>query len=287
VDAAFWGAMSALSFGCADFIARFTSQRLGTARSLLGVLAIGLLPILAHVIGSDAPLTWPDAASAWLVVIYGLATALATLLLYEGLARGPITVVAPIVAGYPALVVALALLMGRNPGALHWAAMLMVLAGVLITARFVKAPVDGTRVSRSTLAIAVAASVSYAGLVAAAQAVVPVLGEASTALSGRLVAIVALLAAMGLGVGHVRPARGLEPVYPLLGLQGLLDGGGHLLLFAGSHGAYPEVAAVAGSCFGAVTTLLAYFILRERVTAPQWGGIALVFVGVASLSWPH
>jgi drug/metabolite transporter (DMT)-like permease len=149
---------------------------------------------------------------------------------------------------------------------------------MLITARFAAAPDEGARLSRSTLAIAITASVSYVGLVAAARAVVPVLGDAATALSERLIAMVALIMAIALGLGRVRPATG-APVL-LLAVQGLLDDG-HLLLFAGSHGADPEIAAVAGSCFGAVTTLLGYLILREPVSAQQWGSIAMVFAGVA------
>jgi drug/metabolite transporter (DMT)-like permease len=41
---------------------------------------------------------------------------------------------------------------------------------------------------------------------------------------------------------------------------------------------------VAASTFGAVTTLLARFILKEPVSGPQWLGIALIVVGVGALS---
>ena len=67
-------------------------------------------------------------------------------------------------------------------------------------------------------------------------------------------------------------------------MQGILDIGGHLLLFAGSQGGQPHIVAVVASSFGAITTLLGYFVLREKVSLPQWSGIALVFVGVAVLS---
>jgi uncharacterized membrane protein len=102
MDAALLGAISALSFGSADFIARFTSQRLGPAPSLLAVLAIGLVPILIYFAVLGAPLRrLDDAASTSLVMIYGFTTAFAMLLLYEGLARGPVTVVAPMVGRLP------------------------------------------------------------------------------------------------------------------------------------------------------------------------------------------
>ena len=38
--------------------------------------------------------------------------------------------------------------------------------------------------------------------------------------------------------------------------------------------------------FGAVTAVLAWAILKERIGPVQWAGIALIFVGVTMLSWP-
>ena len=74
--------------------------------------------------------------------------------------------------------------------------------------------------------------------------------------------------------------------WPVLIAQGLLDGGGYLALFAGSHGADTELAAVTASAFGAVTALLGRVFLREEMTWRQWAGIVLIFAGVAALSWP-
>ena len=284
MDAALWGALSALSFGSADFLARFTGRRLGPVRCLFWALLVGLLPIGAHLVFSGAPLVRPTGANLWLILAYGVLIAVATLLLYEGLARGPVTVVAPVVAGYPAVVVLFALLSGRQPGALQLLATGVVIAGALVTARYGEAEKEGGPVSLATLGIAVAAALSYAVLVIAGQAAVPAVGHVQTALYGRVLAVPLVMLLIGLSAKKAAGPGPGAPIYAFLTLQGALDGGGHLLLFLGSRGANPEIAAVTGSCFGAVTTLLAYFILRERVTAGQWGGIALVFSGVLALS---
>ena len=283
MDAAVWGAFSALSFGTADFIARFTGRRFGAAKAVLWVLIVGMLPMIALLLWTRSPIAVSGPASAGTVVVYGLATALATALLYEALARGPVTVVAPIVGAYPAYVVALALIAGRNPGLAALAATTAVLLGAFLTARFAEEHAGQAVLTRSTLVIALGASLSYAGLVITGQAVVPVFGDAQTALAGRMVAITAILLYLWWRP-LADPATAGTGLWTLLAVQGLLDGGAYLLLFLGSHGSNPEIAAVAGSCFGAVTTLLAYFILRERVTLPQWAGIVLVFTGVATLS---
>jgi drug/metabolite transporter (DMT)-like permease len=282
MDGAIWGALSALSFGTADFFARFTGRRLGTNLSLALVLVVGLLPTGAYLILSGSSLRLAG-DHVWLVLAYGAGTAVATKLLYEALARGPVTVVAPIVAAYPAFVVLFASAMGRNPGALQLAATVVVLAGALVTARFSE-PDTETTLSRQALLIAVAASLSYAGLVVAGQAATPAIGAAQTALWGRIVAILVILPITLLGASRAPANRSIKAIYLLVGLQGVLDGGGHLLLFAGSHGPHPEIAAVAGSCFGAVTALLAWIVLSERVAPLQWVGMVLVFAGVAALS---
>ena len=85
------------------------------------------------------------------------------------------------------------------------------------------------------------------------------------------------------------PFRRRPPVmqrrwWPLLALQGLLDGAGYLALLVGSEGPGSAVAVVVASAFGAVTVVLARLFLREAMTWPQWVGIALVVGGVAVLS---
>jgi len=284
MNPAVWGGLCALGLGGADFVARYTSRAFGAANALLGMLAVGAVVLTAWVWIADPPFVW-TASGLWLLAVNGVATTVMTLLLYKALARGPVSIVAPIVASHPVLVVALAVALGSRPSALQWVAMAATLVGVLVVAacaRQFEAPgVVSRRDLRVTVSIAVAAAVAYAVLVSAGQAAVPIYGELQTLWLGRLVSLgsIALLFV----------ARRDRPTLPwrwwpvLLG-QGLLDAAGYLFLFAGSHGSNPEIAAVAGSTFGAVTTLLARFVLREAIGALQWGGVVLVFAGVAVLA---
>ena len=284
MNPAVWGGLCALGLGGADFVARYTSRAFGAANALLGMLAVGAVVLAAWVWIADPPFVW-TASGLWLLAVNGVATTVMTLLLYKALARGPVSIVAPIVASHPVLVVALAVALGSRPSVVQWAAMAATLIGVLAVAacaRQFEAPgVVSRRDLRVTVSIAVAAAVAYAVLVSAGQAAVPIYGEVQTLWLGRLVSLgsIALLFV----------ARRDRPNLPwrwwpvLLG-QGLLDAAGYLFLFAGSHGSNPEIAAVAGSTFGAVTTLLARFVLREAIGALQWGGVVLVFAGVAVLA---
>ena len=115
---ALWGLLTALGWGGADFIARFTGRALGHGRALLGVLLVGSLVMPAVFWLSGAPFV-AELSALWLLALAGLGVTLATLLLYWGLARGPISIVSPIVASFPALNLLFAVLIGIRPGVLY------------------------------------------------------------------------------------------------------------------------------------------------------------------------
>jgi drug/metabolite transporter (DMT)-like permease len=286
MDTVALGALSAVSLGSADFIARFTSRQFGAASGLLGVLVLSALVLTAYLAFVGFPTRWP-LGSAWLLVAYGMATALATLLLYEALARGPVTIAAPIVSAHPALIVGSATVLGNPSGPIQLLAIAATIGGAVITARFTtETSLDRSAgAARGAVAIATAACICYAALVVFGQKATLIYGDLQTVWGGRIVAILTILPLI-----YFLPVRERGPgplsriMLPLLALQGVLDIGGHLLLFAGSQGAQPQIVAVVASSFGAVTTLFGFFILRERVSLPQWSGIVLVFVGVAVLS---
>jgi drug/metabolite transporter (DMT)-like permease len=175
--------------------------------------------------------------------------------------------------------------MGSRPDALQWAAMGVTVLGAVLVARsaggFAASGGYTSEHLRRTIVIAGAASVVYAVLVVAGQAAVPIYGELQTLWLGRWVGIATVLAVFA----AQRRAPGL-PLrwWPLIGLQSLLDATGYLALFAGSRGEGSEIAAVAASAFGAITTVLARIFLREMMGPVQWIGVAFVFFGVAVLS---
>jgi len=73
-------------------------------------------------------------------------------------------------------------------------------------------------------------------------------------------------------------------LWPLILAQGILDSGAYLALLAGSHGEGKAIAVVVASTFSAITVLLAWAFLRERMKPPQWLGAGMVVLGVAALS---
>lgn len=183
-----------MSLGTADCAARFSSRALGHASALFGMLVVGAVVFTLWVWASGSPLVWTS-AGLWLLAVNGVAVTVAILHLYRGLARGPISIVAPIVASHPALVVALSVAMGSRPDAGQWGALVVTLAGAIVIAgcarRFAGLGLATQRDLRLTVTIAGCSSLAYAVLISAGQVAVPIHGELQTLWVGRVISFAA------------------------------------------------------------------------------------------------
>jgi drug/metabolite transporter (DMT)-like permease len=284
MNAALWGVASALGWGIADFAARFSGRRLGADVALFGMLLVGATALTIAVLAIGLP---PRASAlGWTLVIgSGAATLVAMLLLYDGLARGPVTIVAPIVGAYPVVNIAFSLARGARPEALQWAAMAAVLAGVVIVARSAGRfeSVEGLSAAaiRRSIGVALGAAVAFGFALGAAQEATPVFGELQTVWIGRIVSFVLLATLFAM---RQRTPRIPAAWWPLLALQGLLDAGAYVTLLFGGHGPGSEIAVVVSSSFSVVTVVLARIFLREPMGALQWIGVAAIVGGVGGLS---
>src|SRR5829696_9242138 len=96
------GIAAALSWGLADFAARFTGRAVGPVLATLAMLATSAAALTLYVGWHGAEVDWRW-QSLLLPALSGVGIAGATLLLYYGLATGPLTIVSPIAGSYPAL----------------------------------------------------------------------------------------------------------------------------------------------------------------------------------------
>jgi drug/metabolite transporter (DMT)-like permease len=278
-----WGAGCAICWGTADFVARFSGRAIGHHSSLLGMLGIGAALLTLWMLLERPQFAWSiDAAT--LVLLSGSCLMAGTLWLYLGVARGPISIVEPIVCSYPLVTVALTMLDGHSPGPCQAAFMAVTIVGVLVVARSTDSHVAGGHdalLLRGTIAASLASAAAFGLGVYFAQRALPEIGELPTLWSTRLVSLAALIVLMA--ALRQRP-RLPSSWWPALGSQGVLDTGGYALLLQAGYGAGSGVAAVTASSYGVISTLLAWLILKERIGWGQWGGIGLAFGGVAGLS---
>ena len=132
-----WGCLSALCLGSADFMARFGTRAFGARSVYLVVLAIGGTLLTVAVLASGTPIVWSPPGLA-LSALHGVSVVVMSVLLYTALARGPISMVAPIVAAHPVLVLAFAFATGQRPSLGQWLAMAAIVAGVIAVARYAR-----------------------------------------------------------------------------------------------------------------------------------------------------
>ena len=276
------GLASALGLGTADFMARFSARALGATLTYAVVLLIGAVVTTIWVVVSGAELIWSPYGCA-IAVAHGISVSVMCILLYEGMARGPIAVVAPIVASHPVPVLIVNVLMGVRPSAVQWGAMaVVILGGVLISRHAISdAEPSQAKANRTTILIALGACFAYVAIVLTAQTATPLIGELQTMWIGRWAGLVFIALILAIQRASVRVPRSW---WPFVGLQGALDSLGYLAFLAGANSASPHVTMVVASAFSVVTVLLARVVINEQISRLQWFAIALIAAGTAVLS---
>ena len=279
-----WGLIGAAAFGTGDFIARIAGRGIGPQSTTLGMLIAGAATFWIWILVADLPLVLSPKAFA-LVVPAGLVVMFATLLFFIALTRGPVSVVAPIGAGFPVWVVVFGLALGIVPLLEQFAAMAVVMVGVVIVTRFSDPKGDDIQGGGGiwpTVFMTLAVTMMFGGVIYAARDASVVLGEIQATAWMRVVSLAAMAAFVWI--------RGLSfriaPVWwPAVLAIGFLDTVAFLALLFGARGEGAPLAAVAMSSYTVITVVLARFFLKENVPPRQWIGIAIVVAGVAILSY--
>jgi drug/metabolite transporter (DMT)-like permease len=279
--AVFLGLAVAASYGAADFFGGLASKRATSWSVVLLAQYVGLAVLTLLLLADrDASPTGADlllGAAASSVGVVGVG------LLYLGLARGPMGVVAPITAVGSAVVpVAWGLVSGERPAVLALAGVGLALVAVVLVARTTaEAAVPATaHIARSTLVVAVAAGLAF-GMVFV---LLSHTGDDSVfwpLLSGRLASTTALLAVLAVLRRPLVPGGGTPPIVVL---TGVFDVGANALFLLASREGLLSLVSVLSSLYPAVTVVLARAVLHERLLRHQVAGLALALLGVALIA---
>ena len=68
--------------------------------------------------------------------------------------------------------------------------------------------------------------------------------------------------------------------WPIIALNGVLDIGGNAFYILSGQLGRLDVSAVLGSLYPGATVVLAWFLLKERLSRTQWVGIISAFVAI-------
>jgi len=287
------GLSAALSWGAADFLARYSSRNIGAYRTLFFMQAAGFLSASVYIAcrhESAAALARAAAEHAGLAVFLGAASGLSMLAFYSALEKGTLSLVAPIASSYPALTVLLAYASGERLTRLRIAGIALTLGGVVLASmghtpagEAVREAAGGRGKLDPGVWLAIASSAGFGVTYwALGFHAIPAWGGIDTVWIQRLSTLVWLGAAtMPLGRSLALP---VGSGWWLVGAVGVLDAGGFLLSNMGFQREQVGVVTVLGSLFGAVTLILAFAILGERLSRRQWVGVGMIFAGIVLIN---
>lgn len=287
------GLAAAVCWGAADFFARYATRLVGTYRTLLFMQFLGFVGLSIYLIASG---TWRHLLfnvgwQTWLWTLLAIfLNIVSSLALYRAFEVGVITIVSPIAASYAALTVLLAVLAGEVISQTHGIGIAASLLGVVLAATPItwklgaRAIVNATtapRTSRFTggIGLAMLASVGYGiAFWLFGFRVTPVLGGILPVWLVRLITPCVLAIFAPITRQSIRVPRGR--VWWYIAGVGILDTAAFVAATVGYTTAQVSIVSVLASLFSAVTVLLAWIFLRERLQWNQWLGVGIIFIGV-------
>jgi drug/metabolite transporter (DMT)-like permease len=274
------GLAAALCWGFADYIAALASRSAGALRVVLGfhLLATLGLGIACVATGALDDVTWDNIPPFFGIGALGAASYLA---FYRALAIGPISIVSPIVSGYAAVTVILAvIIIGDRLSAGELAALFIVLLGVALASSDLAQLHRIDRGQAVGLLLAVVAMGAIGAFVFGVAYYAEELGWLAPIFLGR--------AFSTLFIGAVAAAKrelpGRDPRYwRAVSLIALVDTAGYVAFNVGARNAETAVVATASAPYSIVPIILGVVLLHERPARIQWLGIVLTVAGVVLL----
>jgi drug/metabolite transporter (DMT)-like permease len=269
------GLGAALAWATTTLCSARASRSIGSLPTLAWVMLVGFGPAVAAVLVAGG--STPEGSQIGWLLLSGLGNVAGLGLVYAGVRRGKIGVVAPIASTEGAVAAVMAIALGEDLSAGVAAALVVAVVGVALAAA-----ARGTegRTPPAAVAFACAAALSFGGSIYATGRVSQELSIAWALLPARAVGVLLvtlpLFALRRLSLPG-RTTGGLVVVTGLAELAGFAS-----YAVGARHGI--AVAAVLASQFAALAAIGALVLYGERLTRWQTLGIVLIAIAVAVLS---
>lgn len=284
------GLVTALAWGGADFVARFSTHRIGTLRTMFYMQFTGflLLTMSMRWLGGWGHLADGSGWQPWAWgLLAGLLNACATLSLYRSFEIGKMAVVAPLSASYPALTLGLSWLGGDHLSAARSVGVVLILFGAVVVAGGEHLPEENSPQPRDKntrgIGLAMVAAVGFGVLFwLLGIRIVPRVGAVQAVWMIRLMSSFLTASVIFAAAQPIYLPRG-SVRWMALGM-GTFDTLAFVLSNRGMQMEQVAVISVLSSLYGAVTVGLAAIFLREHISRWQWAGIATIFGGIFLIS---
>ncbi|MFZ0387843.1 MAG: DMT family transporter [Solirubrobacteraceae bacterium] len=278
------GLGAALSWGLADYFAALASRQVGALRVVLFMHLAAMIPLTVVVLATDG---LAGVSLSQLGVLFGMGAVgwLSYLAFYGALAIGPISVLSPIISGYAAVTVLLAVVISSEQlSGLQAVAVAVTIAGAVCACLDFGAIAQARIEPRSALGFVLAfgALALLGGFVFGVSYYRPHLGWVAPIFLARGFATVFLVTHVLAAPGKRRPHPSPK-LFGIIALLACLDTGGYVCFNLGVGYTATAVVAAASAPYALVPIVMGVSLFGERPTLPQWLGVGLVIAGVITL----
>jgi drug/metabolite transporter (DMT)-like permease len=276
VIAVLGGLGAAFAWAGATLCSSRSARLIGAPSVLAWVMIVGLLAIVVPTVARGHPHGLDGAAWVWLAVS-GPGNVAGLLLSYAALRVGKVGIVAPITSTEGAIAAVIAVAAGEHLGALSALTLVVIAAGVVVTARSQERGTGGD--PRRCATLAVLGALCFGASIYATGRVSESLPIVWAVLPARVIGVVAVALPLAVA-GRLRLTR---RALPLVVAGGLCEVAGFASYAVGArHGI--AVSAVLASQFAAVAVVAAYLLFAERLDRVQVAGVTAIAAGVAVLT---
>ncbi|WP_394697989.1 EamA family transporter [uncultured Methanolobus sp.] len=202
---------------------------------------------------------------------------IALLALYRGLSLGKMGFIAPVsavvAASVPVIYAAFNEGLPKNHQAIGFAI-------ALVAVWLIASDSKGMKIQKRDLYLPLVAGIGF-GLFFITMDLVSETAVLWPLTAARIAAVGVLLLFISISGPFEMPFRG---VLPIIVIAGLFDTGGNTFYTLASQVGRLDIASVTSSLYPAGTVLLAWFILKEKMSLKQWIGVAFALIAVVLIS---
>jgi len=273
-----YAALSALMYGAADFCGGMAVRKAPLPSVLAASQAIGLVVAL----GASLAFGFPLAAPSDLLwgALAGVSGAAGIAALYSALASTVVAVASPLAAVTGAVIpVLLGVAAGERPGAAAWVGIVLGACAIVLLTGGPSRSARGEAVRRAAF-LGALAGLGFGMFFFAV--------SRTSHASGLWPLVAARVATVFLVTLFVvvtrRPVRLSAASVPMVVLSGTLDMSANIAFLLASRSGMLSISAAVAALYPGPTVVLAWIVLREKVTPLRVAGLALALAGVALIS---
>ncbi len=274
-----FGVVAMLGWGLADFLAKKLVDRIGGLNALLFEQLVAII-FLAPFALYTAPL--PGAGMLPLLLLVAAAWAYPYLAFYKGFEKGMVSVVSPIGSAWGAGgAVLAAFLLGESLSLPQWASIAVIVAGIFLVSTSWKELKRLSYKKLSGVEWAVAALVGWSVAAVLMKPLVLGIGPFMAIWLVKMLSVPMALSVLPFSSYKLKSPKGL---WKLVVAIAVVDAVAFLGYNFGVEAGLVGVVGPVAAAFPAVTVILAWLFLKERLEKSQLIGVAMAVFGMAMLA---